>query len=122
MAVRHLNNVAEFMCARPRIFTPTGTLGEVIAALSGFDYAAQIKADEKEPRRKTSASYVLDWLTEEFPPKGTTPLLAWIPGLINRYKTEEAALEAMREFASTLPEGLDRRNVAMLPPTHRAEP
>ena len=107
MPVQHVKNVAEFMCARPRVFTPNGTLGEVIAALSGFDYAAQIQAEENNLKRETSASHVLRWLTEEIPADGTTPLASWLPGLLDRYKTEEAALSAMRESASTLPEGLD---------------
>ena len=89
------------------MFTPNGTLGEVISALSGFDYAAQLDASKNKPKRETSASHVLNWLTDEFPAQGATPLSRWVPGMLERYKTEEAALSAMAEFASTIPKGID---------------
>jgi hypothetical protein len=107
MQEQTLKNVAEFMCAKPHIFTPNGTLGEVIAALVGFDYAAQISADEDDRKQQTSASHVLNWLTSEFSHKGSTPLASLIAGLLERHQTEDAALDAMRKFASSLPDWIN---------------
>ncbi|TWU01054.1 hypothetical protein Pla52n_44250 [Stieleria varia] len=91
------------------MWTAGGTLAEVIAFLSGLDYAARFADPEGETLDDESPRLLLNWLTSEFSLPGTAANSNWIPGLLNRYATEDAALAAMQEFAASLPPEVDKR-------------
>lgn len=109
MPYRTPKNLTELICAKPHIWTVGGTLAEVIAFISGLDYASRFAAVESETLDSESPRLLLNWLTSEFSLPGTAANSNWIPGLLSRYATEDAALAAMREFAASLPPDVDKR-------------
>ncbi|MBD3676529.1 MAG: hypothetical protein HUJ26_23710 [Planctomycetaceae bacterium] len=108
MHSRLMKNFAELVCSRPYMWTVDGTLPEVIAFLSGVNYACQVAAPEGGNYDGGSPKALLDWLTTEFSVPGVAAKENWIVGLRDRYGTDEAALAAMQKYAASLPIEVDR--------------
>ena len=97
-------NFVQGVCKRPCMYTEGGTLREVVAFLCGFDcgyeFASRYEAERHLLKRVPAdilASKTLGWLRSEFRPPARI-----VEGLLDRYQTEEAALEAIFKYASTL--------------------
>ncbi|QDV86046.1 hypothetical protein [Planctomycetes bacterium TBK1r] len=91
------------------MWTVEESLPEVIAFLSGVDYARRVATPEGDTYDGGSPRALLDWLTAEFSLPGMAANANWIAGLRDRYGTDEAALDAMREYAKSLPADVDRQ-------------
>lgn len=91
-------NTAQGICARPLLFTASGSLCEVLAVFVGFNHAVLNGTSPRE----TSPVRVLKWLSDEFSDSKRRSLQEVVIALIDRYSTESAALEAISQYAGTL--------------------
>jgi hypothetical protein len=88
-----LINLAQGICKRPRMYTPSGTLGEVLAWLNGHMSAAWGRDNTVDP----SVEKTVQWLNDQC--DHPTDLLA---DLLSKYATEKDVLKAIEEFAAGL--------------------
>ena len=87
-------NLVQGVCKRPQMYTPTGSLGEVIAFLFGHMSASWQRQNIVDP----SVKKTIQWLDEQYRP--TSDLIGV---LLSKHNSEKKALEAIEKFAAELP-------------------
>ena len=92
-----LLSTAECVCVRPGMFTPNGSLSEVLALLQGHDIAIRNGANPID----NSLSRVWSWLHERHRFEEFTSPGVMMEKLTEAYSSEAGALEAMRAYAES---------------------
>ena len=86
-------NLAQSICSRPRMYTPTGSLAEVIAFLLGHVSASWGRKAVVDP----SIERTVEWLTAN-----CEQPMNLLDDLLAKYATEQHALDAIGAFAASL--------------------
>ena len=87
-------NFVQIASSRPKVYTENGTLAEVYALLIGFDTATK----QQIGIRDNSAALTLQWLWDNADNPRTV-----VAELLAKYGSDEAALRAIYDYASTIP-------------------
>ena len=91
------HNLAQFVCERPRLFTPNGTLSEVVAFLAGCDYVQSNALPEDE-----SPAQVIAWLLRDVMKDSDISPTDRMATAVASYGSTEEGLKAIKEFADTI--------------------
>lgn len=83
------SEVVKAVCKRPRMFTPYGTLAEVIAYLEGYSLAARV-----QPHSHWGMSRFYQWLKQQ--PGNPEKAVRW-EELLDCHNTSEAELSRFAE-------------------------
>ena len=94
--IKHLN-IAQAVCERPRIFTPNGTLAEVIVFLAGCKYGLSTASANDD-----SAAKLVDWFLRDVMEDQDVKPMDRFAAAIAQFESMDAGLDAMREFAATI--------------------
>ena len=94
--IRHLN-IAQAVCERPRLFTPNGTLTEVIVFLAGCKYGMSTSyANDDSPTK------VVDWILRDVMEDGNVEAVDRFATAIAKFDSTESGLNAIKQFAATI--------------------
>lgn len=91
-------SIAEAICARPGMFTASGSFAEVLGVLNGYEIGVRHTAGEPDDTSPTAA---LDWLADECGSERDRFRIyssSWVELVLTRFSTESAAFEAMASF------------------------
>ena len=111
--LEHMNFV-QHVCTRPQLYTPNGTLTEMISFLSGYYEGVRppdgiFRPDHQPTANCDAVRQTLEWImshsnTPDSEVNRLSPSRISVHELLTEYSSEQLAIDAIFEYASSLNE------------------